>query len=358
MKVKNNTLKFTGQDIFIGIDVHKKSWMLTILTKETEHKTFAMSPQSLNIINYLRKNFPEGNYICAYEAGFSGYWLQQELTSNGIKCIIVNPADIPLRDKDRRNKTDKVDSRRIAKALRNGQLEGIYVPKKEDIEIRTLVRTRNMMVRNQTRCKNRIKSLLHLYGIEITEEQIQSYWSAGYIRKLETTELLGPASKVSLMILIEELKSIKSLLSQINLKIRETSKNRHYSYNINLLKTVPGIGLFTAMVLLSEIIDINRFRKYDQLISYAGLMPMEHSSGETKIKTDITPRCNSMLRYVLIESSWIASRKDPALMMAYKGFIKKGISRQKAIVKIARKLLCRIAHVLKTGESYSLAVVQ
>src|SRR4030042_1466582 len=269
MKYKNNKIDFTGQDIYVGIDVHKKSWMVTILTEETEHKMFSMSPQSTNLINYLKKTFPGGNYICAYEAGFSGYWLQQELTNNSIRCIIVNAADVPQSDKDRRNKTDKVDSRRIAKALRNGQLKGIYIPEKEDIENRTLVRTRNMMVKNQTRCKNRIKSLLHLYGIEITEQQIQSYWSASYIRKLEATELLGSASKESLMILIAELTHLKKLLTQINIKIHEISRSSDYINNINLLKSVPGIGLITAMVLLTEIMDIKRFRRYDQLESYA-----------------------------------------------------------------------------------------
>lgn len=358
MKNKNNTLSFAGQDIYVGIDVHKKSWMVTILTEETEHKTFSMSPQSINLINYLRRYFPEGNYSCAYEAGFSGYWLQQELTANKIRCIIVNPADVPQRDKDKRNKTDKVDSRRIAKALRNDQLEGIYVPKSEDIENRSLVRTRNAIVKDQTRCKNRIKSLLNLYGVEITEKQVQSYWSGAYIRKLETTELLGPSAKASLMVLITELKSIKNILCQLQIQLRELSKSQRYSEKVELLKTVPGVGLLTAMTLLTEIIDINRFKKYDQLVSYVGLMPMEHSSGETMIKTDITPRCNSMLRYMIIESSWTASRKDPALIMAYKEFIKKGIGKNKAIIKIARKLLCRIAHVLKTGESYSLALVR
>jgi transposase len=358
MQTKNNTLNFAGQDIFVGIDVHKKSWMVTILTEETEHKTFSMSPQSINLISYLKKNFPGGNYLCAYEAGFSGYWLQQELTDNGIRCMIVNPADVPQSDKDKRNKTDKVDSRRIAKALRNGQLRGIYIPKQEDIELRSLVRTRNMLVRNQTRCKNRIKSLLYMYGVVITEEQVQSYWSARYISKLEMTGLLGPASKASLMFLIEELKNIKILLGKLNLQLRELSKKQDYINNIELLKTVPGVGLITAMVLMTEIMDINRFRKYDHLVSYAGLMPMEHSSGETIIKARITPRCNNMLRHVIVESSWIASRKDPALMMAYSGFIKQGITKNRAIIKIARKLLCRIAHVLKTGESYSLAVVQ
>jgi len=252
MKIKNNTLNFTGQDIFVGIDVHKKSWMITILTEDIEHKTFSMSPQSSNLISYLRRTFPQGHYICAYEAGFSGYWLQQELTNKGIRCIIVNPADVPQRDKDRRNKTDKVDSRRIAKALRNGQLEGIYVPKTEDIENRSLVRTRQAMVKNQTRCKNRIKSLLYLYGVEITEEQVQSYWSGNYIRKLEATGLLGPAAKTSLMILIEELKNIKDLLCRLEMQIRELSRSQGYIDKVELLKTVPGVGLITAMILLTE----------------------------------------------------------------------------------------------------------
>jgi transposase len=357
MKYQNNKLDFTGQDIYAGIDVHKKSWMVTILTEEIEHKTYNMNPRIAELVNYLRKTFPKGNYICAYEAGFSGYWLHQELTQNSVKCIIVNAADVPQSDKDRRNKTDKVDSRRIAKALRNKQMEGIYIPKKEDIETRTLVRTRNMMVKDQTRCKNRIKSLLHFYGIEITEQWVQSYWSAGYIKRLEETELLGSTSKESLMILVEELKHLKKLIGQINIRMREISRSSEYINNINLLKSVPGIGLITAMVLLTEIVDINRFRRYDQLVSYAGLMPMEHSSGETIIKTKITPRCNSMLRHVLIESAWVATKKDPALTSAYKDYIKKGITGNRAIVKIARKLLCRIAHVLKTGESYSIAIV-
>ena len=358
MQIKNNTLNFAGQDIFVGIDVHKKSWMVTILSEYTEHKTLSICPKSINLISYLEKFFPGGNYVCAYEAGFSGYWLQQELTKNGIKCLIVNPADVPQSDKDKRNKTDKVDSRRIAKALRSGQLRGIYIPKQEDLELRSLVRTRSMLVRNQTRCKNRIKSLLSLFGIDITEATVQSYWSAGYISKLEETELLGAASKASLLILIEELKNNKIMLNRLNLQLRELSKSTGYSKRIELLKTVPGVGLITAMVLMTELMEINRFKKYDHLVSYAGLMPMEHSSGETIIKSRITPRCNNMLRHVIVESSWIASRKDPALMMAYGSFVRQGIAKNKAIIKIARKLLCRIAHVLREQESYSLAVVQ
>lgn len=357
MQIKNSKLDFSGQDIYIGIDVHLLSWSVTILTKDIEHKTYTMTPSAIGLSKYLHKYFPGGKYLCAYEAGFSGYWIQRQLTHEGLSCIIVNAADVPTSDKDRKNKTDTIDSRKLARALRNKQVKGIYLPSEQDVDSRTLLRTRRLFVQNQTRAKNRIKSLLYYNGIHINADKIQQYWSAGYMKQIETLENLNRSTKESLLLLLEDLKHTKAAIKVIDNKIQILTQCPRYRHQAELLKTVPGLGILTTMIILTEIIDIHRFRRNDDLCSFAGLMPTEHSSGSKIIKGELTPRRNKMLRHVIVESAWVAVRKDPALLQSYTAFLQKGIRKQKAIIKIARKLLCRIAHVLRNNEPYSLAVV-
>ena len=354
MKNKNSTLSYAGQYIFIGIDVHLRSWCVTIIAGEIEHKTFTMSPETRNIVNYLFTHFPGGRYKAAYEAGFSGFGLQRELIKDGVDCIVVNAADVPQSDKERRSKTDMVDSRRLAKGLMNRQMKSIYIPSTEEVEDRGLLRTRESFVRNQTRCKNRIKSMLYYHGIKIDSGR---NWSENYIQQIESIEGIGGSLKQSIGFLVEELRRTKGVIKELDTQIKLLSESPRYSARIDLLRTVPGVGLLTGMILLTEIIDINRFGRDDELCSYAGLIPTEHSSGERITKGSVTPRRNKILRHILTESAWTAVRKDPALMASYYKFTKQGIQKNKAIVKIARKLLCRIAHVLRNNEPYSIAVV-
>lgn len=357
MQIKNSKIDFSGQDIYIGIDVHLQSWSVTILTKDIEHKSYTMSPSPKGLSQYLHKYFPGGKYLCVYEAGFSGYWIQRQLTNEGLNCIIVNAADIPSSDKDRKNKTDIIDSRKLAKSLRNKQIKGIYLPTEQDVDSRALLRTRRLFVQNQTRTKNRIKSLLYYNGIYINAERIQQNWSTEYMKKLETLEKLNVSTKESLLLLLGDLKHTKTAIKDLDNKIRQLSQSPRYRQQAELLRTVPGLGVLSTMIILTEIIDINRFRRNDDLCSFAGLIPTEHSSGPKTIKGELTPRRNKMLRHVIVESAWVAVRKDPALLQAYTAFLQKGIRKQNAIIKIARKLLCRIAHVLRKNEPYSLAVV-
>ena len=131
MHTKNSQLDFTGQDIFIGLDVYKKQWAVIIYVGEMEHKRYTQPPEVRILSNYLQKNLPGGNYYSVYEAGYSGYWIHRELQKAGIKNIVVNPADVPTSNKEKRRKTDEVDSRKLVKALYQGQLKGIYVPDEE-----------------------------------------------------------------------------------------------------------------------------------------------------------------------------------------------------------------------------------
>lgn len=182
-------LDFSGQNIYVGLDTHKNQITTTILSEHSTHKTFSQPPDGRILANYLRRNFPGANYYAAYEAGFSGFWLQETLKKEGINCIVVNPSDVPTKDKERKQKRDAMDSRKIARSLRNGELEGIYIPSKRTQCDRVLVRTRYRIVGNLTRCKNRIKALLYYFGIDFPEEfnRPGTHWSRKFMKWLNPT---------------------------------------------------------------------------------------------------------------------------------------------------------------------------
>jgi transposase len=352
-----NKLDFTGQQVYVGMDVHKKSWSISIYTDQFEHKTFSQPPEVEVLVNYLKRNFPGATYRSVYEAGFSGFWIHDRLQEQGVQCLVVNPADVPTKDKERAGKTDRVDCRKLARSLRNGDIDGIYVPSRPNAEDRSLLRTRHSMVRKQTRCKNQIKSILCFYGIHIPDEVTNSHWSKRFIAWIESIRMERASGNTALKVHLAELTNIRQIIAELNRAIRALATTDGYLNNVRILKTVPGISTLTAMTLLTELYDINRFKTLDKLCGYVGLIPNTDSSGETDRKTGITDRRNAHLRRIVIESAWTAVRKDPALMMAFNELCKHMI-KTKAIVRIARKLLNRIRYVLRNQQEYVPAIVQ
>lgn len=349
-------INFKGQRIYAGIDVHLRSWSVSIYMDDISLGTKSFPPSAKILGSYLRKMYPGGEYLSVYEAGYSGYWIHEELEREGIINIIVNPADVPTKDKEKRKKTDKVDSRKLAKSLRNNELEGIYIRSKEVQEDRSLVRMRHRMVKKQTSCKNQIKGMLSFFGIFLSEEKVFSHWSKKYIEWLLEQSKGTTGSSLTIRNLIEELICLRKIITQITKQIRALSNEERYKEKVRLLRTIPGISVLTAMVLLTEFGDINTYSSTDKLCSYVGLLPNEHSSGPNESRSGIIMRGNKFLKKVIVESSWVAVRKDPALLLAFKNYKKRCIA-TKAIIKISRKLLNRIRYVLISGEEYKLLTV-
>jgi transposase len=349
---------FTGQPFYIGIDTHKKSWRVSILTKHSEHKTFTQPPDVETLVNYLHRTLPGGNYHVVYEAGFCGFWIHDNLNKEeGVDCIVINPADVPTTDKEKKTKSDPVDSRKLARSLRNGELKAIYAPPRERVEDRSLIRMRKAMVKKQTRCKNQIKSILYFYGIVIPEELVERRWSRKFINWLSEIQMTRATGNRALETLLSELNYLRQTISDLTKSIRSLARTNEYAENHRLTKSVIGFSTLTAMTFLTELVDINRFKNLDKLASYVGLIPDTESSGEKENNHGITSRRNPQLRHLLIEAAWTAVRKDPALMMAYNKLIPK-VSKKIVIVKIARKLLNRIRYVLKNKQEYVPAIVQ
>ena len=358
MSTQRKELSFEGQNIYIGIDVHLKSWSVTLMSETTQLKKFSQSPDPDALYAHLVKNYPKAEYYSVYEAGFCGFWIHYRFTELGIHNIVVNPSDVPTTVNEKLRKTDAVDSGKLARSLRAGELKGIYIPKSESLEIRSLIRLRDSITKDQTRQKNRIKAHMRYLGIDIPEEFMLPghCWSKRFVLWLKSIETSTKYGRQTLDFLIKQYEALRGQRLEMIRSIRTLSKMGRYEKNLELLMTVPGIGQLTGMALISEIDDISRFKSADQLAAYVGMIPMCHSSGEHEGIGNITIRKNARLRSSLVEASWIAVRQDPAMSMAYGNYCKR-MTASKAIIKIARKLVNRIYFVMKHNIPYENCVV-
>jgi transposase len=351
----NKNPNFSGHNVYVGLDVHKVSWAVNIIVDDIEHRHFTQPPNALALYNYLSETFPGANYFSAYECGFCGYHHHRELIKLGIQNIVFNPADLPITDKEKTNKRDPLDSRRISHALQKNQLKGIYVFQPFHEQFRSLNRMRWRAAKENRRVKNRIRSFLHYYGIVPPESLKPDYWSLAFINWLKQLKLPTDAGTLALEYLLIAYQNTRSQLLKVTRDLRHQVKLHYYDIYKCLL-SVPSIGPVNAMCLISEIGDISRFKSYRQLASFVGLVPRSHQSGNKDPKGSLTYRNNKYILSALIESSWVALRNDPALLMYYKDRIVNHKS-QVVITKIAHKLLNRIRFVWMNKSNYQFGLL-
>ena len=359
MQAQRSELNFEGQSVYVGLDVHLKSWKVSIFTENLHHKTFSQPPNADILFDYLNRNFSNAKYKSAYEAGFCGLNVHYKLKALGIDNIVVNPADVPTTQKEKMRKSDSVDSAKLGRSLRSNELKGIHIPRAETLEDRSLLRVRSSIVKNMVQIKQRIKSMLYYYGIEypLEFENSSSHWSKKFITWLKEIKLQYPTGTIAIGLLIQQAELQRTLLLEATRKLKDLSQSEVYSANMELITSVPGIGLITGMLFLTEIEDINRFENNDKLAGLVGIVPNCSSSGERENVGEITQRGHSFLRKGLVESAWVAVRVDPALSLAYGNYCKR-MEPNKAIVRIARKLLNRIYFVLKNKRKYEKRIVK
>jgi transposase len=348
---------FSGQTIFVGIDVHAKSWNISLYCNQLYLKSFNQPPTPEALQSYLFSTYPNASYKCAYEAGFCGYWIQRELLRSGFDCIVVNAADVPQTDKGLKNKTDTNDSKRIAQALQAGLLKPIYIPDEEIEADRQLVRCNEKFSNDLTRIKNRIKGMLYQLGIKLPEYFSNGNWSNKFLKWLRTLELKNESAKKSILHQLAMVENIRKQKLAVLKDLRLLLKKERYAVTSNFLMTIPGIGPITAATLVTEIDDMNRFKNFVQLNSFIGFYPSQFSSGEAIHYGSIMGRQHKRLRSLIIEAAWSAVRADPAMTLAYNEY-KLKVGGKRAIIKVARKLLSRIRYVWLNQTMYEKGVIK
>jgi transposase len=347
---------FTNNNIFVGMDVHQRSWNVSIFLEQTFVRSFTQPPSVDVITHLLRRDYPGANYLCGYESGYSGFWIQRKFKQQGIPCQVLHAADIPQTIKQKLMKRDPVDSKKIGKALASQNTNSIYVPDEESERDRSLIRYRERLLKDITRCKNRIRGILNQFGIDLPEK-FEKGWSSKFIHWLKETEQVQGSARITLNYMIEQMVLLRSMLLKVNKDIRVLQYSQKYKQRLLWLVSIPGIGPLTAITLLTELIDIRRFSSFRHLNSFVGLYPMEHSTGDDEHKGCIMIRHNKHLRKILVEDSWVAIRHDPALTLSFNQ-LNLRMTSKRAIVKIARKLLSRIRYVLINETIYTNGIVK
>ena len=316
--MKHTILDFVNQLFFIGIDVHLKQWKVTVRSAGVELKTFSMHPVPQELVQYLQSHYPGGTYHLVYEAGFCGFWIQRAFTDLGVQCIVIHPADIPSSGKEKAVKTDAVDSRKLARELENKSLKAIYVPNVASEQLRSLMRLRFRLVQQQTRLKNRIKGILRVSGIDIPAQHLANpRWSGAFLIWLKSVSLTTEAGRFTFANLLLQLEQTRKHLSNVLRQLRHEAASPQLSGVVDAVQSAPGIAFITSMTLITEIIDIERFARFEHLCSFVGLVPSLYSSGDTSYTRGMSFRHNQYLRPLLIEAAWMAVKKDPAMTLCF-----------------------------------------
>ncbi|MEO7047552.1 MAG: IS110 family transposase [Ferruginibacter sp.] len=345
------TVDFSGQKFYVGLDVHKKSWTVTIRSSNMGIEHFTQPPSSEALVKHLHNKYPGAEYYSAYEAGFCGTTIHEQLVRYGINNIVINPADLPSTDKEKKNKTDVHDSRSICKNLEKGNLRCIHILSVEQQELRAMFRQREVKVRDVTRSINRLKSFLTFFGVDYLAvcSKNNELFTARVIKKINSVSLSTESGTLVLKEYVETLLYNRRQLLEITQGLKQQIQRR-FANEYRLLLSIPGIGSITAMAFLCEIGDFKRFKDPDEYCSFIGLTPWNNSSGDSISVIGIQPRCNKHLRPLIVEASWTAIRKDTALLLYYK---KHAVKNSKyAIIKVARKLAMIVKGVMRRGESY------
>ena len=303
----------------------------------------------------VNKDFASYSVETVYECGCFGYWTHRKFQSYGWRSIVVSPADIPRINKDKYEKTDTIDARKLSKYLKAGLLKSINVPGEKRESLRALFRRRVQLVKNSRSIKNRLKSQLLYFGVSIPEGLDNANWTISFRKWVKELQWDFSTSSAMIQSNIEHVEYLHYETNAIGNELRKYCRT-HYKREYDLLRTVPGVGPLTAICFISEVGDVNRFKNFKQLTSLVGLMPTVHQSADKKTTQGLTPRALRIMRSYLVEAAWQAIRIDPVMGAYYRK--QKGKEPNDRIVKVARKLLSRMYGILRTGIEYQIGLIK
>jgi len=352
-----NTVKF------IGLDVHKKAITIAIADQDREKKprSYGTIANDLDALDkFCRKMVSTaGRLHFVYEAGPCGYSIYRHLIAKGFDCMVAAPSLMPKKSGER-IKNDRRDAAKLARLHRAGELSAVYVPDPADEAMRDLSRARQDAVTATRKAKQQLKALLLRHHIHYSG---RSAWSKAYFRWLADIAIAYPAQQVALQEYIDAVHEGIRRVDRLTDQIRQLVPAWRMAPVVSALQAARGVSLVVAVTLLAELGDLSRFRKPAQLMAHLGLVPSEHSSGESTKRGGITKTGNRHARRVLIEAAWayrmparvsrlmlkrqqdvpepvcrIAWKAQLRLCIRYRRLMARGKLKQKVVTAIAREL--------------------
>lgn len=337
---------YDGQQVYVGIDVHKKSYVIVARVQQTIAKKWTTTANPEELAEQLLKYFAGATLHSVYEAGFSGFVLHRVLVQAGVDNIVVHAAAVEVAAHNR-VKTDTRDAAKLAQQLEAGRLKGIRVPSPQQEHRRLLSRTRAQLVQQRASVKQQIRMKAHQFGLIDPDESREM--SHAFVK-----ELLTKATDETLKHVLQVHWSIwRALDEQIANLVEQLKQQAQRDQNEATYRSAPGVGPISARVLSNELGNMAEFANERQLFRYTGLTPSEHSSGEQTHRGHITKQGNRHIRGLLLEIAWRAIRQDSTLR-SYFERLQASTGSKRAIVAVARKLIGKIRAAFRKGESYQM----
>jgi len=295
---------------FVGLDAHKDSTSVAACEASREPARFVgtIGPDVQALLKLLAKAGDPAQVNVVYEAGPTGYGLYRELRRRGYRCQIVAPSLIPRRPGER-VKNDRRDCGRLAELSRAGELKPIWVPDEAHEAMRNLWRAREDAVGARLKARQQLKAFLlrhaRRYPGKTSWTKSHEHWIAGLRFDHEGDRIALAEYQLAAQAAEQRVQRLTSALT-------EAVKGWRFAPVVAALRALRGIDTVSAIGLISEIGDISRFSSARQLVSYLGLVPSEHSSGNSIRRGSITKTGNAHARRLLTEAAW--SYRFPARM--------------------------------------------
>src|SRR5947208_10095494 len=287
--------------VTVGLDVHARSVRLAAVRADEllEERTLPYDEQA---VEQVLRRWPVVR--CCYEAGPTGFGLYRHLIDHGIDCQVVAPGLVPQRPGER-IKTDSRDARKLARLLAGGLLEPIHVPSRELEAARDLVRAREDARLDRMRDRHRLSKFCLRQGRALPT----SSWTVARRKWLSEQRFECAAQQQTFDSYVHTVDLVDARIEALERAIRETAEQEPWRRLVASLRCLRGIDTLTALALVAEIGDFDRFSSAEEFMAFVGLVPSEHSSGEKRRQGSITKVGNTHVRPLLVEADMHAPRR-------------------------------------------------
>jgi transposase len=326
----------------VGCDLHARQQTIAMVDTETGEFTEKTLSHEGNAVREFYAAL-EGPVVVGIEATGAMQWFLELLEELGIECRVGHPAKIRAAE-IRKQKHDRRDARLVLDLLvMKDRFPQIWMPSTEQRDLRTLLRDRHQWVKMRARLQHTLQAIALNHALR----QGHALWSAAGQSALQALPLPPYTSqrRTELQSLYVQLqKRIQELDKEVEAQARQRPQARR-------LLTHPGVGAVTALATEVFLGDPSRFATGNQVASYIGMIPCEHSSGKRQRLGKLTKEGTSLLRYLWTEATMHAVRKDPELKRFYRRkLIQKGMG--KARIAAARKLGIRLWIMMRDQIDY------
>jgi len=333
----------------IGVDLHKK--IITVCVMDERLSVLARGTlycdQPEQIVEFCRKFQP---FKVVVEATASYFWFLELVEPLAEKIVLANPNKLRVIAESTK-KTDRLDAQVLAEFLARDMVPQAYIPTPRQRQHRALVRHRQYIRGRMSAVRCKIRRILSDYNAD-RRDLFSAKFGLEYIKQVA----LSDADRFVIGQLWADYQHDDKQLDELATELRAFAKKAPHKEKEAraLLKTIPGVGPVTVDVVLSELGDITRFRNAKTVCAYAGLAPVVRQSGGKKAKElAISKQGSGLLRWALVEASWRIVYTSPKWQRTYERIAKRA-GGKRAIVAVARKLLCVVYAMLRTMTPYKI----